>query len=196
MSPADPFALFARWYADAEGCSKIRYPAALCLSTVDPDGLPEGRIVLLEQWDRSGFVFFTDRESAKGRALAARPEAALTFYWGPLERQIRIAGDVVQDTDAVADACFATRPRKSQITAWASRQSRPLASRAALDERYRELETRFADCETVPRPPNWRAYRLRPRSLEFWAAGACRLHRRDLYLRRPDNGWEHRLLEP
>ena len=194
--PPDPYPLFESWYEDARRCEGIQYEAAMCLATVDPDGLPDARIVLLEDYDASGFAFFTDVESRKGGDLAHLPEAALVFYWGPLERQVRIRGRVIGAADELADACFRKRPRKSRITAWASRQSRPLTDREELEARYRELSQRFAGREDVPRPPNWQAYRLAPRTVEFWQAGAKRLHDQLLYTRNPDGSWQTSWLYP
>ncbi len=192
--PEDPLPLFDAWYADASACEAIKYAHAVCLSTIDLDGLPDGRTVLLKQHDASGFVFFTDTESVKARSLARVPEAALTFYWGPLDRQIRIRGGVEQASGEVSDACFSHRPRGSRITAWASRQSRELDA-ADLERRIETLNERFADQEDVPRPPNWQAYRLVPRAIEFWQAKANRLHDRLLYTRDGD-GWTTSWLEP
>lgn len=193
--PADPHVLFRVWYEDAERCEAIRYAHAMCLSTVDADGLPDARIVLLEHFDDAGFVFFTDARSPKARQLELRPAAALTFYWGPLDRQVRVRGEVTPWSDERSDACFAHRPRPSRITAWASEQSRPLASREALEERVDFHTRRFENQDTVPRPPYWRAYRLTARSVELWQARAGRLHDRLLYVRDGD-GWRTSRLEP
>lgn len=192
--PADPSPLFDAWYTDARGCDQIKYAHAVCLSTLGLDGLPDGRTVLLKIHDPAGFVFFTDAESVKARSLARVPEAALTFYWGPLDRQIRIRGSVELASDEVSDQCFSHRPRGSRITAWASRQSRPLEGEE-LEHRVASYTERFADHEEVPRPPHWQAYRLVPRAIEFWQARANRLHDRLLYERDGD-GWVTRRLEP
>lgn len=194
--PANPLALFDTWYADAAGCDQIKYPHAVCLSTIDLDGLPDGRTVLLKIHDATGFVFFTDAGSVKGRSLARVPEAALTFYWGPLDRQIRLRGSIEQASDEVSDACFSHRPRGSRITAWACRQSRPLDA-GELERRIEIMTRRFTGREEVPRPPHWRAYRLVPRAIEFWQAKANRLHDRLLYTRAEGGDWASgRLLEP
>ena len=179
--PSDPYRLFAQWYEEVRACEHIRYAGAMGLSTVDARGQPEGRIVLMHAFDASGFVFFTDARSRKGRALAQLPKAALTFYWGPLERQVRVQGRVEQVAGEVADEFFKRRPRRSQGTAWASAQSRPLESRAALDRRMEKIDARFEGRSEIPRPPHWRAYRVCPRRIEFWTAGARRLHDRVLY---------------
>jgi pyridoxamine 5'-phosphate oxidase len=194
--PLEPYSLFESWYEDAKRCDAIQYADAMCLATVDPHGLPDGRIVLLEDFDADGFIFFTDVESRKGRDLARLPEAALIFYWGPLERQVRIRGPVARATDEEADACFAKRPRRSRITAWASLQSREVAGREDLDARYREFEARFVDQEDVPRPAHWQAFRLAPRTLELWQAGAKRLHDQLLYTRESDGSWRRSRLYP
>ncbi len=186
--PGDPYRLFASWYGDAVACEEIKYAHATCLSTVDADGFPEGRTVLLKLWDRSGFVFFTDAESPKARSIAARPHAALTFYWGPLDRQVRIRGQVEKAPDEVSDECFRFRPRGSRITAWASRQSRVLESPSELERRVARLTEEFAGVEEVPRPPHWQAYRVRPRTIELWQARSNRLHDRWLYTASADGG--------
>ncbi len=192
--PADPLPLFDVWYADAVDCEQIKYAHAVCLSTIGLDGFPDGRMVLLKIHDAAGFVFFTDAESVKGRSLARVPEAALTFYWGPLDRQVRIRGSVEQASDDVSDACFSHRPRGSRITAWASHQSRPLTP-GELERRVDAVTERFAGVEEVPRPPNWRAYRLVPRAVEFWQGKANRLHDRLLYTREGGE-WVMSRLEP
>jgi len=194
--PADPFELFDAWYAQAAGDTRIKYAAAVCLSTVDPDGFPDGRMVLLKMIDDGGFVFFTDAESVKGRSLLRFPNAALTFYWGPLDQQIRIRGGIEPASDAVSDECFQRRPRGSQVTAWASKQSRDLGSPAELEKRVAALTEKFATQDPVPRPPHWQAYRLVPRHIEFWAAAASRLHDRVLYSRTVDGTWSTRRLYP
>ncbi len=193
--PAEPMALFASWYQDAERSPEIKYAAAMCLSSVDPDGLPEGRTVLLKKLQDDAFVFFTDAGSPKVRSLEHQPEAALTFYWGPLDRQVRVCGRVEAAGDAVSDECFRHRPRGSRLTTWASRQSRPRGSREELEERYERVCKRFEGEEEVPRPDHWRAYRLVPRTVELWQAKASRLHDRLLY-RRTDSGWERSWLDP
>ena len=165
----------------------------MVLSTVDPDGRPSARYVLLKGVDDRGFVFYTNLESRKARALAAHPYAALTFYWPPAT-QVRIEGDVERVSDADADAYFATRPRGSQIGAWASQQSAALASRAALDARVREVEDRFADA-AVTRPPFWSGFRVVARSIEFWTRDPARLHERVVF-QRGTGEWTRSLLFP
>lgn len=193
--PGDPLDLFDAWYQQAVECPDIKYAHAVCLSTIGLDDLSEARMVLLEIHDASGFVFFTDSESAKGRSLARRPGAALTFYWGPLDRQIRIRGRVELASDATSDECFSKRPRGAQITAWASHQSRELEE-GELEKRVESFNERFADTDPIPRPPRWQAYRVVPHSIEFWSARANRLHDRLLYEHSQDEGWTTRRLEP
>jgi len=188
----DPFDLFDAWFAEATA-SEVNDPNAMSLATVDGDGMPDVRTVLLKGHDHGGFVFYTNLQSAKGRELAANPKAALLFHWKTLRRQVRIRGPVAQVSDAEADAYFATRPRTSRLGAWASDQSRPLAARADLEARVAELEARYPD--EVPRPPHWSGFRLTPAEVEFWQDGAFRLHDRFLY-RREDGGWQVRRLFP
>lgn len=193
---AEPFGLFDAWYQEAEDCDLIKYAAAACLSTVDLEGMPDGRIVLLELHDARGFVFFTDERSVKGQELARLPAAALTFYWGPLDRQIRIRGRVELASNEIADACFEQRPRASRVTAWASQQSQTLPDAADLERSYDAHAATFEGQESVPRPPHWRAYRLIPEAIEFWQAKARRLHDRRLYTRDSEGAWLMRALYP
>jgi len=169
-------------------------PNAMVLSTVDADGRPSGRYVLLKGIDARGFVFYTNLESRKARALAANPYAALTFYWPPLDKQVRVEGEVERVPDADADAYFATRPRESQIGAWASQQSAELASPVVLDQRIQEVRARF-DGVPVPRPSFWSGFRVVPRSIEFWTRDPARLHERVIFERRHGE-WKRSLLFP
>jgi len=193
---SNPLALFAGWYEEAQRNPGIKYAAATCLSTIDDDGSPDARIVLLMSFDDRGFVVFTDAESRKARSLARDPRAALTFYWGPLDRQVRVRGVVEKASDEIADVCFAERPRGSKLTAWASRQSRPLVEPGDLERRYAEVERRFAGREDVPRPAHWQAYRLVPERIEFWEARANRLHERRIFTRGDGGAWVESLLDP
>ena len=177
----DPIQLFAEIYAQAQQAITPE-PTAMVLATVNAEGRPSARVVLLKGFDDNGFVFFTNLESRKGRELQAHPFAALCFHWPALERQVRIEGRVVNVPDAEADAYFASRPRGSQIGAWASKQSQPLATREELEARVRSFEKKFAGGE-VPRPPFWSGFRVIPDRIEFWEARVSRLHDRTVYLR-------------
>jgi pyridoxamine 5'-phosphate oxidase len=192
---ADPLALFADWYAEAEK-SEPNDPSAMTVATVGPDGMPSARMVLLKDYDPSGFVFYTNYESRKGRQLLAHPKAALLFHWKSLRRQVRLEGPVSQTTPGEADAYFATRARGSQIGAWASDQSRALESRFALEKRVAEFTARHM-IGTVPRPPYWSGFRLQPLLIEFWQDGAFRLHDRLEYRRvSTEAPWSTRTLYP
>jgi pyridoxamine 5'-phosphate oxidase len=190
---SDPIPLFAAWLGEAEA-SEPADANAMALATVDADGLPNVRIVLLKGVDENGFVFYTNLKSAKGAELGANAKAALCFYWKSLGRQVRIRGPVAAVADSEADAYFATRPRESRIGAWASRQSQPLASRAELDEAVARFAAKFGHGD-VPRPDYWSGYRLSPVEIEFWQAGDFRLHDRVVF-RRKGAGWEKTLLYP
>ena len=188
----DPIAIFQEVFERAGGvCAE---PDAMVLSTVDADGRPSARYVLLKGVDSRGFVFYTNLGSRKALALAANPYAALTFYWLPLDKQVRVEGGVEQVLAAESDAYFATRPRESQIGAWASTQSATLDSRASLDQCFREIHDRFEGVP-VPRPPFWIGFRVIPESIEFWTRDAARLHERVRFDRTAD-GWSRSLLFP
>jgi len=191
---ADPISLFAAWLGEAEA-SEPNDPNAMALATVDGDGMPDVRMVLLKEHDAKGFVFFTNFESAKGRELAANPKAALCFHWKSLSRQVRVRGPVTEVTAEEADAYFASRPRLSRIGAWASQQSRPLESRFALEKAVAAYTAKYAVGE-VPRPPYWSGYRLAPVEIEFWQSGAFRLHDRVRFTRGADGAWEKARLYP
>lgn len=177
----DPFRQFGEWFREAEATVPVD-PNAMVLSTVGPEGRPSSRVVLLKGFDAEGFVFYGNLESRKFRELRAHPWAALNFHWKPLGKQVRIEGGVTQVADQEADAYFATRARGSQIGAWASRQSEPLPSRAALEAAVRDVEARYAG-SNVPRPPFWSGFRLDPDRIEFWKAGEFRLHDRHVFRR-------------
>ena len=188
----DPFAPFARWFALAATSEPLA--ETMMLATATPDGRPSVRAVLLKGADSRGFVFYTNLESRKAEELAANPHAALCFHWKSLGRQVRIEGDVVAAAPEEADAYFATRPRDSQLGAWASDQSRPLDARATFEARFEETKRRFEGRE-VPRPPHWGGYRVVPERIEFWTDRAHRLHERRLFTRSGDS-WSERLLYP
>jgi pyridoxamine 5'-phosphate oxidase len=189
----DPIALFNAWLAEAQA-NEPEDPNAACLATADGDGMPSARMVLLKAAEPSGFVFYTNIDSRKGRELAANPRAALCFHWKSLRRQVRVQGMVDRVPEADADAYFATRARTSQIGAWASQQSRPLESRFALEKRVAAFTARFA-LGSVARPPHWSGFRLRPGSIEFWRQRPFRLHDRTLYSRQAE-GWTTTMLYP
>ena len=191
----DPFALFGAWFTEAEA-SEPNDPNAMALATVAADGMPSVRMVLLKGFDKTGFVFFTNLESRKGEQLKANPKAALCFHWKTLQRSVRVQGLVTPVSPAEADAYFATRPRSSRIGAWASKQSRPLASRFDLERRIAEYTARFGLGE-VPRPPFWSGFRLAPLRIEFWKNGAFRLHDRLVFTRADlAEGWTIERLFP
>lgn len=177
--PADPIAQLNRWLEDARGTG-LPNPNAMALATVDAARRSSVRIVLLKALDERGAVFYTNRMSRKGRDLLASPHASLLFHWDPLDRQVRIEGDVSQVSDAESDAYFASRPRESRISAWASRQSHPAANRAELEAAVAEIEKRFAG-KDVPRPPHWGGYRVSLNAIEFWQGHPFRLHDRMVY---------------
>jgi pyridoxamine 5'-phosphate oxidase len=170
-------------------------PTAFALGTVGADGQPSVRIVLLKYVDERGFVFYTNLEGRKGRELLAHPRAAMCFHWQPLEVQVRVEGSAVLVSDAEADAYFASRPRGSQIGAWASLQSQPIEPAGELQRRVANVERRYADAP-VPRPPHWSGFRIEPRRIEFWHNQPSRLHERDLYERAATGAWTVRTLYP
>ena len=190
---ADPLRLFAEWLGEAEA-AEPNDPNAMALATVDSDGLPNVRMVLLKGLDGGGFVFFTNYESTKGRELLASRKAALCFHWKSLRRQIRVRGPVEEVTKEEADAYFATRARGSRIGAWASQQSRPLESRFALEKAVASYAAKFAIGE-IPRPDYWSGFRLKPVEIEFWRNREFRLHDR-IQFRRAGDGWVKTRLYP
>jgi pyridoxamine 5'-phosphate oxidase len=184
LIPADPIERFRSVYALAEKIDRaiIPEPNAMALGTVEDGGQPSVRIVLLKSFDERGFVFYTNHEGRKGRHLLGHPLAALCFYWAPLDIQVRIEGSVTKVADEEADSYFATRNRLSQIGAWASRQSEPLETPTALDERIAKYEREF-EGRDVPRPRFWSGFRVLPERIEFWKGHPNRLHERHLYTR-------------
>jgi pyridoxamine 5'-phosphate oxidase len=190
---ADPMEQWLRWHADAFDAG-VAEPNAMTLSTVDESGAPDARMVLVRGADASGFTFFTNYDSVKSRQLAENPVAAATFGWLDLHRQVRVRGTIERTTEAESDDYFASRPRSSQIGAWASPQSQPLESRAELDALVAEVEQRFGDGQ-LPRPPHWGGWRLRPTAWEFWQGRSSRLHDRLAY-RPAGDRWEIQRLAP
>lgn len=191
----NPIVYFSEWLSEAER-TQLKNPNAMTLSTCDTKGQPSARLVLLKHFDETGFVFFSNFESRKGQEIAANPKAALTFFWDPLEKQVRIEG-LVQKTNLTESAAyFASRPRSSQIGAWASAQSRELASREELEEKFAVMELKY-DGRTVPLPPFWGGYRLCPLAMEFWTGRPDRLHDRILYTRLSvTSPWKIKRLSP
>jgi pyridoxamine 5'-phosphate oxidase len=191
----DPFVLFQSWFALAQKCEP-NDPDAMALATVDADGLPNARMVLLKAAGPAGFVFYTNSESAKGRELEANMQAAAVLHWKSLRRQIRLRGPVQKIADQEAEEYFASRPRQSQLGAWASLQSRPLESRFALEKAFAKYAAKFG-LGAVPRPPYWQGYKIVPLYFEFWSEGAFRLHDRIVFRRQTElDGWRQERLYP
>ena len=193
LSEDDPMILFAEWLKEAAD-KEANDPNAMAVASVDEEGLPDVRMVLLKDADARGFVFYTNLESAKGRQLAANPKAALLFHWKSLRRQVRVRGPVSQVSDAEADAYWATRAKSAQLGGWASQQSRPLPDRLALEKKIAEYGLRFG-LGKVPRPPHWSGFRVTPEVIEFWRDRPFRLHERLVFARVAD-GWTTQRLFP
>ncbi|HWK65189.1 MAG TPA: pyridoxamine 5'-phosphate oxidase [Rhizobiaceae bacterium] len=190
----EPFRLFATWLDEATK-SEINDPNGVALATVDADGLPDVRMVLLKGFDEAGFVFYTNFESAKGQEILGNMKAAMCFHWKSLRRQVRVRGAVEIVSPAEADAYFASRPRGSRIGAWASKQSRPLEGRFALEKAVAEYTARYAIGE-IPRPPYWSGFRIVPKTIEFWHDRPFRLHDRLLFSRDQEGKWSTQRLYP
>ena len=191
----EPFALFDAWFAEARD-KEINDPSAMALATIDPDGLPNVRMVLMKGHDERGFVFYTNRQSAKGCELDASWKAAANFHWKSLRRQVRVRGIVEEVTSAESDAYFASRPRDARIGAWASEQSRALDSRFAFEKAIAAVALKYPIGD-VPRPPHWIGYRIRPVEMEFWHDRPFRLHDRVVFRRQsPEGGWTKQRLFP
>ena len=197
QAPDQPLILFKQWFADAlETEQPPVEPNAMMLATVDQQGQPHCRVVLLKGLDTEGFVFYTNYDSSKGQQLAVQPLAALTFFWPALERQVRIEGAIEQVTAAESDAYFNMRPMGSRHGAWASAQSQPLSGRAELEDALAAVEQRFADDQQPPRPAHWGGYRLLPQRIEFWQGRSCRLHDRLSYTLQAEGLWLRERLAP
>lgn len=194
MSAAEPVELFREWYASALACRGIVDASAMALGTADATGRPSVRMVLLKHHDESGFVFYTNLQSPKGRQLKENARAELCFHWAPLKRQVRIYGQVVPVSEYEADQYFKTRPRLSQLGAWASEQSRPMPHRYTLETRVAGVAASFGVTE-ISRPPHWSGFRVVPEEMEFWTERPFRHHDRCLFVRLEDR-WEKRWLFP
>lgn len=191
--PKDPFAFFQEWFAKAQA-SEPNDPNAMNVATVDAEGRPSSRMVLLKDYDENGFVFYTNLESRKGREIAGNSNVALNFHWKSLRRQVRIEGVAESVTDAEADEYYQSRARGSRIGAWASEQSRPMEGMFVLERRVAEFTAKYGIGE-VPRPPHWSGFRVVPRTIEFWSDGKFRLHERIVY-HRTDGRWTTERLFP
>ena len=182
VSKTDPLLQFGSWFQEALNCKAIEEATAACVSTCSGAGRPSSRVVLLKSYSSEGFVFYTNYLSRKGRELEENPFATMLFYWAPFHRQIRIEGHVTKVSDEVASAYFSSRPRQSQLSAWASDQSREIGSREELEARYARLEAQYADPTVpVPKPPYWGGYCLVPSVMEFWQGQSSRLHDRIVF---------------
>ncbi|MAE65311.1 MAG: pyridoxamine 5'-phosphate oxidase [Phycisphaeraceae bacterium] len=190
----DPVELFGEWFEQAKRAG-VLLPEAMTVATSTPDGRPSARMMLLKGADADGFVFFTNRDSRKGGELEANPRVALVFHWAVLQRQVRVEGDAVRVSDEESYEYFRTRPRGSQIGAWASRQSRALGRRGELEDRVRDFEAKFSG-EGVPLPPFWGGFRLNPELIEFWQGRASRLHDRLSFERDDSGAWATKWLYP
>jgi pyridoxamine 5'-phosphate oxidase len=190
----NPFIQFKFWFYQALA-AQLTEPNAMTLATSTPDGKPSARMVLLKNFDERGFVLFTNYNSHKGQELAENPHAALVFWWGELERQVRIVGTVEKTSTEESDGYFEMRPPHSRLGAWASNQSEVIAGREVLERQWQEFQLKYENQE-VPRPPHWGGFRVVPQEIEFWQGRSSRLHDRLLYIRLDDGGWQIKRLSP
>lgn len=193
--PARPIELFGTWFEEAENHPGIAEVNAMSLSTIGLDGYPKTRVVLLKSFNADGFVFYTNYNSDKGKAIEEHQKVCLSFFWPSLERQVIIKGIASKNTEEEAEEYFKTRPRGSQLGAWASNQSRPVSSRKELELQLKKYEQEFENRD-VPKPPNWGGYRVSPQSFEFWQGRVNRMHDRILYTPDPENEWKFERLAP
>ncbi|MGK7932841.1 MAG: pyridoxamine 5'-phosphate oxidase [Microcystaceae cyanobacterium] len=191
---SDPFAQFRRWFEEAVSANLLE-PNAMTLATVTPEGRPMARVVLLKGFDTRGFVFYTNYDSAKGKQLTATPWASLVFWWGKLERQVRIEGKVEKVASQESDDYFHSRPLASQLGAWASPQSKVIESRDVLEKELEQLKSEYKD-KSPNRPENWGGFRVIPHQIEFWQGRPSRLHDRLCYYQQPDGSWQRQRLAP
>jgi pyridoxamine 5'-phosphate oxidase len=191
---ADPIKQFQNWFDRAVAERSSGEVNAMVLATADKNGLPSSRTILLKGVDERGFIFYTNYDSRKGRELGENPNAALTFYWPNSERQVCVAGTVSKISAQESESYFRSRPRGSQLAAWASNQSDAVTDRVALDKKWDEMDAKFP--KDIPLPPNWGGYVLKPERVEFWQGRVNRLHDRFCYMRQPDNSWKLERLSP
>ncbi len=190
----NPIDLFQKWFKEVEQLGGVEEPNAMTISTVGVDGFPKSRVVLLKKYDKEGFVFYTNYNSEKGKAIAINPNVCISFFWPNLERQVIIKGIVEREQDEKSTSYYHSRPRGSQLGAWASEQSNIIEDRAILEERLKELEAKFKD-QPIPKPPHWGGYIIKPISIEFWQGRPNRLHDRILYTKE-SNSWNLDRLSP
>ena len=193
---SDPMQQFATWFAEASEIEEIREPNAMVLGTVSAAGRPSARVVLLKHFDESGFVFFTNYTSRKGTELLENGFASLVFWWEPLERQVRIEGKVEKIAAAESDEYFHSRPRQSQLGAWASPQSESIANRETLEQNFVDLEKKYPEGTEIPRPDHWGGFKVVPDKIEFWQGRPSRLHDRLVFSLQTDKTWQRERLAP
>lgn len=195
MISSDPIARFQEWFQEAQACTNIADATAMCLATASRHGAPSARVVLLKDVSQDGFTFYTNLESRKSKDIKENQQVALCFYWDALARQVRIEGYAEPVSDHEANAYFDSRPRESQLGAWASYQSREIEEKGALEQHLKDITAKYGHSSSVPRPNFWGGWRVVPTRVEFWTARPHRLHKRELYVRTA-NGWEPSLLYP